>query len=341
MAALWLFELLVANDKPNRPASRGGNHKGNDVNFYKHHLGDYAQATAHLTFIEDAAYSRLLRKYYADEKPLPVEIKACQRLVGARTEEEKEAVEIVLNEFFELQEDGWHNKRCDKEIAACNEQAKTNQRIALEREARKRATKEAQNVAQQEHEACENEHEPLENREPSQDSKTPRLQDTKTKTKPSSSASTLTTVGPSTDAAPPSSENSENPEKPPDKPQPTRAGLLAMTLRAQGIDTASTRAEIVDWAKRDIPDTIIAEAVTMAKNRKPNQRISSAYLAPIVEQLLNPPEPKRTNGEPNWWMSEKGIETKARELGCWPARAGETFGQLAQRIREKMGGQSV
>lgn len=87
------------------------------MNYYEHHLGDYAEATSHLTFVEDAAYSRLIRKYYATERPLPADIKAAQRLVAARTPEERTAVESVLREFFELREDGWHNARCDLEIA--------------------------------------------------------------------------------------------------------------------------------------------------------------------------------------------------------------------------------
>jgi uncharacterized protein YdaU (DUF1376 family) len=86
------------------------------VHYYEHHIGDYAEATAHLSFIEDAAYSRLIRKYYATEKPLPADIKAVQRLVGARTKEEKKSVEVVLSEFFFLADDGWHNSRCDAEI---------------------------------------------------------------------------------------------------------------------------------------------------------------------------------------------------------------------------------
>lgn len=86
------------------------------MNYYEHHIGDYAQATAHLTFVEDAAYSRLIRKYYAEEKPLPADLSAVQRLIGARTKEEKSAVDSVLKEFFFLEEDGWHNKRADLEI---------------------------------------------------------------------------------------------------------------------------------------------------------------------------------------------------------------------------------
>ena len=86
------------------------------MNYYEHHIGDYAEATLHLSFIEDAAYSRLIRKYYSTEKPLPADLKQVQRLVGARTREEKSAVETILEEFFILADDGWHNSRCDSEI---------------------------------------------------------------------------------------------------------------------------------------------------------------------------------------------------------------------------------
>ena len=91
------------------------------MNYYEHHIGDYAQATAHLSILEDGAYIRCIRKYYADEKPLPADIAAVQRLVGARTREERQAVETVVREFFTLEEDGWHNKRCDEEIAKFRE----------------------------------------------------------------------------------------------------------------------------------------------------------------------------------------------------------------------------
>lgn len=86
------------------------------MNYYEHHLGDYAEATAHLSILEDGVYSRLLRKYYASEKPLPADVCATQRLVGAKTKDERQAVELVLKEFFDLREDGWHQDRCDTEI---------------------------------------------------------------------------------------------------------------------------------------------------------------------------------------------------------------------------------
>lgn len=67
------------------------------MNYYEHHIGDFTEATAHLTFIEDAAYSRLIRKYYATEKPLPTEVKLVQRLINAKSKEEKNAVASVLS----------------------------------------------------------------------------------------------------------------------------------------------------------------------------------------------------------------------------------------------------
>lgn len=92
---------------------------------FAHHIGDYAAATAHLSFVEDAAYHRLLRRYYQDEKPLPTEFVAAQRLVGARSREEREAVKNVLEEFFTLTEQGWEQARAAREIEAYHVRAET------------------------------------------------------------------------------------------------------------------------------------------------------------------------------------------------------------------------
>jgi uncharacterized protein YdaU (DUF1376 family) len=87
------------------------------MNYFDFHINDYAEATAHLSFVEDAAYQRLLRKYYATEAPLPLDLRALHRLVGARTKDEREAVETVLREFFVACDEGWRNKRADEGIA--------------------------------------------------------------------------------------------------------------------------------------------------------------------------------------------------------------------------------
>jgi uncharacterized protein YdaU (DUF1376 family) len=140
------------------------------MNFYKHHIGDYAQATSHLSFVEDAAFSRLLRKYYAEEKPIPGSLNAAQRLVGARSRDERKAVETVLDEFFMFdgQANIWRNKRAEEELAKATAQAETNRRIAEQREALRRLrTRDTQSTdcAQDSHDSS---HDPSTKRQPSQ-----------------------------------------------------------------------------------------------------------------------------------------------------------------------------
>lgn len=86
------------------------------MNYYEHHIGDYDQATAHLSAVEDGIYSRLIRWYMASESPLPADLKAVQRRVRAHGKDEREAVQAVLEEFFTLGADGYHQHRCDAEI---------------------------------------------------------------------------------------------------------------------------------------------------------------------------------------------------------------------------------
>ena len=101
------------------------------MNFYKHHLGDYDGHTAHLSWDEDMAYTRLLRAYYRREAPIALE--EAYRLARATSKGQRAAVDSVLREFFSQGEGGWHNKRADEEITAYQAQASTNRRIARER----------------------------------------------------------------------------------------------------------------------------------------------------------------------------------------------------------------
>jgi uncharacterized protein YdaU (DUF1376 family) len=91
---------------------------GCPVNYFPFHIGDYLSATRHLSWVEDGAFRRLLDVYYTTEKALPLELKQVWRLVLATTEDQREAVETVLVEFFEKTEAGWVNRRADAEIDA-------------------------------------------------------------------------------------------------------------------------------------------------------------------------------------------------------------------------------
>ena len=88
------------------------------MNHYPHHIGDFNSATRHLTFVERALYRELLDLYYDTERPLNADVSKIARRVLANTEELREALVVVLEEFFVLADDGWHNDRCDREIAS-------------------------------------------------------------------------------------------------------------------------------------------------------------------------------------------------------------------------------
>ena len=88
------------------------------MNHYPHHIGDFNSATRHLTFVERALYRELLDLYYDTERPLIADVAKLARRILANTDELRQALQAVLEEFFELQDDGWHNVRCDREIEA-------------------------------------------------------------------------------------------------------------------------------------------------------------------------------------------------------------------------------
>lgn len=84
------------------------------MNYYERHIGDYLKDTAHLTLLEHGIYTRLLDVYYTREGSIPERDAA--RLVGARSQEERDALAVILGEFFELVDGAYVQARCDREI---------------------------------------------------------------------------------------------------------------------------------------------------------------------------------------------------------------------------------
>ena len=83
------------------------------MHYYQHHIGDFIKATSRLSDAQAMAYLRLLWMYYDSEKPLQNNPKVLAFQLGISQEE----VELLLHSFFTLEEDGWHQTRCDQEIA--------------------------------------------------------------------------------------------------------------------------------------------------------------------------------------------------------------------------------
>lgn len=91
------------------------------MNYYPFHIGDYLTETAHLSWLEDCAYRRLLDLYYSREQRIPLDINQAARLCRAVSKDERKAVETVLGEFFVQTESGWLHTRCDAEIEKARE----------------------------------------------------------------------------------------------------------------------------------------------------------------------------------------------------------------------------
>ena len=83
------------------------------MHYYNFNIGDYMKHTLHLTPEEDLAYRRILDMYYDTESAIPSNIP----LVSRRLRMDSKIVESVLNEFFDLTEEGYKNYRADGEIA--------------------------------------------------------------------------------------------------------------------------------------------------------------------------------------------------------------------------------
>ena len=87
----------------------------NRVNYYNRHIGDYLRDAAHLSMIQDGAYTRLLDLYYTREGPIPdAEV---TRLCRARGANETRAIRVCLKEFFVWTNGLWRHKRCDRELS--------------------------------------------------------------------------------------------------------------------------------------------------------------------------------------------------------------------------------
>lgn len=81
---------------------------------YQHHIGDFNNATRHLSRIERALYRDLIELYYDTESQLPDDIAwICRRIIANECSTD---VQRLLNEFFTKTPTGWYHDRCEHEI---------------------------------------------------------------------------------------------------------------------------------------------------------------------------------------------------------------------------------
>jgi uncharacterized protein YdaU (DUF1376 family) len=85
--------------------------------WYPFYWRDYIADTGHLSLAEHGAYLMLLAHYYMTGAPLPANAEQLHRVCRAFADAERAACNSVLEQFFVLEGDAYHNARADKELA--------------------------------------------------------------------------------------------------------------------------------------------------------------------------------------------------------------------------------
>jgi uncharacterized protein YdaU (DUF1376 family) len=293
------------------------------MNYYEHHIGDYAEATAHLTFIEDATYSRLIRKYYATEKPMPIEIKLVQRLINARSKEEKNAVVSILNEFFTLTDDGWRQERCDHEIARFKDKQIKARRSAEGRWQSFPADESQPQITP--NNGCVRNAIAL---------RTHCSPDTKHQS-------------PVTNLHTPDKQNNggekekipQEPTTPSDKEKVFQGRIekyksFAAMIGSEGRAIAMDDYRIRDIVNLGVSEAEVAEAIATAKETRMKGSnptpINAGYVLAILKGARKKTEAANTDKDA-WWKTSEGIDAKGRELGL-KAEISETYPAFKTRI---------
>ena len=279
------------------------------MNYYEHHIGDYAEATAHLTFIEDATYSRLIRKYYATEKPLPMDVKFVQRLINARSKEEKNAVISVLNEFFTLTDDGWRQERCDHEIARFKDRQIKARRSA---EGRWQSSSVEQILS---------------------DSTTVSVCDRNANALPTQCSPNTRHHSPNTNLHTPDKQNN-GVEKKNEETSNLSPAQIVQLFAKEGINIPLDDERINEMLRLDISEKEVADAILQAKDTRRRASSSIPINVGFVMAILKGMRRKSQTINPVediWWKSNEGIDAKGRELDM-QAQGSESYDAFKSRI---------
>ena len=91
------------------------------MNYVQFHIGDWESGTRLLTPLEKGIYIDLLMLYYSTERPILRSY--FDRITRGYTDDERKAFDYVVSQYFEERDDGFHNARCDEEIAKAAEKS--------------------------------------------------------------------------------------------------------------------------------------------------------------------------------------------------------------------------
>lgn len=120
------------------------------MHYFKRNIGDYHKKAGRLTMLQHGAYTLLLDSCY-DREQFPTREEAID-WVWASSQDEVDAVNFVLNKFFDEDNGVFIQNRIQNELDQYQKNSATNKRIAQEREAKRKgnSTKRERDVNEQE-----------------------------------------------------------------------------------------------------------------------------------------------------------------------------------------------
>ena len=280
------------------------------MNYYERHLGDYTRDTAHLSLLEHGVYTILLDRYYVTEQGIPDDKK--YRLARAHSKAERNAVNVVLEEFFYLENGIWKNQRAEEEIANYQNKARANRENGAKGGRPKRVIDNPN----------ENGQKPTENPTETQIKPTDNPDKTHTKPTKNPNQSPVTSIKetPSLSFGGKESATEKTNGNPTENPDAfvAKPSDISSVLRRYGIQGNPQNPKIMALADHRIRIGTISAACQLARDRKPNERIPANYVIAILEG----------------WVRE------AENAGETEIRAKETRDAENQRILDELTGRT-
>ena len=80
------------------------------------YTGDYLRDTRHLSPLRHGIYLLLLFYCWDQKGPLPLDEQECAGIANCRSQDDVDALRYVLGRFFVKMEDGWYNRRMQREV---------------------------------------------------------------------------------------------------------------------------------------------------------------------------------------------------------------------------------
>lgn len=132
------------------------------MHYYKFHIGDYRRRAANLSLLEHGIYRQLIDEYHLTEEPLTGDFDRLCWSVGARSEDERVAVQRILDFFFKKTKKGWQHDVCEEQVQEYKAKALKNKENGKKGGRPKNNPEKTQSVSKQNpKETLTNNHKPL------------------------------------------------------------------------------------------------------------------------------------------------------------------------------------